>query len=155
MKTLTTLHEKIVQRERIELSGQSSTTIAFGLFIVFSIISCFIGYLILSSQGFSYAFFGVVAFSLTGMIYLLSIIWKIIGSAYIKGDMLIVKYLFGKFKVTELRSIRGIKTVKLLGLRLTSIRYKIDGSLHKVIIVGNANYLEDPKVIINSIRKVA
>jgi len=155
MKTLTTLNEKILQRERIELSGQSSTTIAFGLFIVFTIISFFVGYLVLSSQGLDYTFFAVVAFSLTGMICLLSLIWKIIGSAYIKGDMLIVKYLFGKFRVTELRSIRGIKTVKFIGFRLTSIRYKIDGSMHKVIIVGNANYLEDPKEIINSIRKVA
>lgn len=155
MKTIATLHEKMVQCERIELSGQSSTFIAFGLFIVFTIISFFIGYYVLATQGLNVAFFTVVAFFLTGMIYLLSIIWKIIGSAYIKGDMLIVKYLFGKFKVTELRSIRGIKTIKLVGLRLTSIRYKIDGSMHKVIIVGNANYLEDPKVVINSIRKVA
>lgn len=155
MKTIAALHEKIVQRERIELAGTSSTTIAFMFFLLFTTTGTIVNILIYSSQGFGAALYASAGFFLAGSISLLSIIWKAIGSAYIKGDMLIVKYLFGKFKVTELRSIRAIKTTKLLGFRLTSIRYKIDGEIHKVLIFGSTNYIQDPKMIIETVRKVA
>lgn len=155
MKTIATLHEKIVQRERIDLAGQSSTTIALALFLLFTAAGCVTGLILFIYNGFSPLFFAASAFFLTGIVYILSMIWKMIGSAYIKGDMLIVKYLFAKFKVTELRSIRGVKTVKFIGLRLTSIRFKIDGTYYKVIIFGGTNYIKDPKTIIDTIRKVA
>lgn len=155
MRTIATLQEKIVQRERIDLAGQSSTTIALVIFLLFTITGFVTGLLIFYSRGFSPLFFATSFFFLTGIVYISSLIWKMIGSAYIKGDMLIVKYLFGKFKVTELRSIRGVKTIKIMGLRLTSIRYKIDGVYHKVLIFGSANYIRNPKTIIDTIRKVA
>ena len=156
MKTIaTTLQEKTTFSEPIELSRQTSTRIPLALFFVFFIMSIVTGYAILASQGAGFLFFTASAFFLGGMIYFLSLIWKIIGSAYIKNDMLIVKYLFGKFKVTELRSIRGVKTLKVFGLRLTSIRFKVDGTIYKVVMFGTANYLQDPKTIINTLRKVA
>lgn len=156
MKTIaTTLQEKITLCEPIELSRETSTRIPLALFFVFFALSIITGYTILASQGATPIFFTVSSFFLGGMIYFLSLIWRIIGSAYIKNDMLIVKYLFGKFKVTELRSIRGVKTVKFLGLRLTSIRFKVDGTIYKVIMFGRANYLQDPKTIINTLRKAA
>jgi hypothetical protein len=155
MKTLATLNEKIVQRERIDLAGQSSTTIALILFTLFAGLSLMAGYTILAAQGFSLLFFSAAAFSLVGLAYMLSMIWKLIGSAYIKGEMLIVKYLFGKFKVTELRSVRGVKTIRFMGMRLTSIRFKIDGNLHKVIIFGSTHTIQNPKTIIDTVRKVA
>lgn len=155
MKTLATLNEKIVQRERIDLAGQSGTTIALVFVIAFASVSIATGYMILAAQGFSPLFFAVAAFSFVGIIYMLSLIWRLIGSAYIKGEMLIVKYLFGKFKVTELRSVRGVKSVKILGLRLTSIRFKIDGHYHKVMLFGNTSYIQDQKTIIAAARKVA
>lgn len=155
MNTIAALHEKIVQRERIELAGTSSTTIPFLFFLLFTTTGTIINILIFSSHGLGIALYASMVFFLAGSISLLSIIWKTIGSAYIKGDMLIVKYLFGKFKVTELRSIRAIKTTKLLGFRLTSIRFKIDGEIYKVVIFGSANYIHDPKMIIETVRKVA
>ncbi|HLP56832.1 MAG TPA: hypothetical protein VK151_17465 [Fluviicola sp.] len=156
MKTIaTTLQEKITLREPIELSRQTSTRIPLALFFVFFAMSIVTGYALLASQGATPLFFTVSAFFLGGMVYFLSFVWKIIGSAYIKNDMLIVKYSFGKFKVTELRSIRGVKTLKVLGLRLTSIRFKVDGTLYKVVMFGPANYLQDPKTIINTLRKAA
>lgn len=155
MKTLATLNEKIVQRERIDLAGQSGTTIALVLVFLFASAGITTGYMVFAAQGFSLLFFTLSAFFLTGMAYALSLIWRLIGSAYIKGEMLIVKYLFGKFKVTELRSIRGVKTLKILGFRLTSIRFKIDGNYHKVMIFGNSSYIQDQKTIIDAARKVA
>lgn len=156
MKTIaTTLQEKITLSEPIELSRQTSTRIPLALFFAFFAMSIVTGYAILATQGASPLFFTASAFFVGGMIYFLSLIWKIIGSAYIKNDMLIVKYLFGKFKVTELRSIRGVKTLKLFGLRLTSIRFKVDGTIYKVVMFGTANYLQDPKTIINTLRKAA
>jgi hypothetical protein len=155
MRTLATLNEKIVQRERIDLAGQSGGTIALTFVFLFAAAGIMAGYLIVATQGFSPLFFAVSVFFLTGLIYSVSRIWKMIGSAYIKGEMLIVKYTFGKFKVTELRSIRGVKTVKIPGLRLTSIRYKIDGNYHKVLIFGKTSYLQDQKTIIDTARKVA
>jgi hypothetical protein len=155
MKTLATLNEKIVQRERIDLAGQSSTTIAIVLFTLFAGLSITGGYTILVTQGFSLLFFSAVAFSLVGLAYMLSMIWRLIGSAYIKGEMLIVKYQFGKFKVTELRSVRRVKTTRFMGMRLTSIRFKIDGDLHKVIIFGSTHTIRNPKTIIDTALKVA
>jgi hypothetical protein len=155
MNTIAALHEKIVQRERIELAGTSNTTIPFVFFLLFTTIGTIVNILIFSSQGFGIPFLASTGFFLAGSISILSLIWKAIGAAYIKGDMLIVKYLFGKSKVTELRSIRAIKTTKLLGFRLTSIRYKIDGEIHKVLIFGSTNYIHDPKMIIETVRKVA
>ncbi|MES2556288.1 MAG: hypothetical protein V4604_09065 [Bacteroidota bacterium] len=156
MKTIaTTLQEKITLREPIELSRQTSTRIPLALFFIFFAMSIVTGYAILAAQGATPLFFTVSAFFLGGMIFFLSLIWKIIGSAYIKNDMLIVKYLFGKFKVTELRSIRGVKTAKVFGLRLTSIRFKVDGTMYKVVMFGRTNYLHDPKTIINTLRKAA
>jgi hypothetical protein len=155
MKTLATLNEKIVQRERIDLAGQFSTTVALLLFFFFAVLSITAGYAILANQGLSMLFFAAIGFFMTGLVYLFSLIWRLIGSAYIKGEMLIVNYLFGKYKVTELRSIRGIKTVRIMGIRLTSIRFKIDGNQHKVIIFGGTNYIQNPKMIIDAVRKVA
>lgn len=155
MKTIATLHEKIVQRERIDLANQHSTSIALLFFLAYSSFGIYVSYSVYASSGFDYPFLATAAFFFTGMLYLVSIIWKMIGSAYIKGEMLIVKYLFGKFKVTELRSIRAVKTVRIPGIRLTSIRFKIDGVSHKVLIFGSADYIDDPKMIIEAIRKVA
>ena len=155
MKTMTTLHEKITQRERIELAGQSSTTIAFALLLMFTTLGIATGLFILSNQGYSALFFITSAFFMVGILYLVSLIWRVIGSGYIKGEMLIVKYPFGKFKVTELRSVRGVKTVRFFGLRLTSIRFRIDGVVHKVLIFGGASYIDNPKTIIDTVRKLA
>lgn len=155
MKTITTLHDKIVQRERIELSGPSGTSIAFLIFLLFTVSGLGLNLYIFSEKGFSPVLFVSLAFFALAVVSLLAIVWKSVGTAYIKGDMLIVRYPFGKYKVTELRSIRSIKSAKILGLRLTAIRYKIDGESFKVFMFGNANYIQNPKTIINTIRKVA
>lgn len=156
MKTLSThLNEKISHPEPIQLSPHTSTRIPLALFCTFLALSLLTGYYLIHSHGANALFFGFLGCCITGALYFLSFIWRIIGSAYIKADMLIVKYAFGKFKVTDLRSIRGVKTTSILGIRLTSIRFKVDGVLYKVILLGNARYLGDPKKIIESLRNAA
>lgn len=156
MKTLSThLNEKISHQEPIQLSPETSTRIPLALFCVFLALSLATGYYLITSHGVNMIFFGFLGLCVTSALYFLSFIWRIIGSAYIKADMLIVKYAFGKFKVTDLRSIRGVKTTSFLGIRLTSIRFKVDGVLYKVILLGNARYLGDPKKIIEQLRNAA
>lgn len=156
MKTLSThLNEKVTHQEPILLSPHTSTRIPLAFFCIFLVLSLLTGYYLIHSQGANALFFGFLACCITSALYFLSYIWRIIGSAYIKADMLIVKYAFGKFKVTDLRSIRGVKTTSIFGIRLTSIRFKVDGVLYKVILLGNARYLGDPKKIIESLRNAA
>src|ERR1044072_5987214 len=155
MKTLVSLNEKIILRERIDLAGQFGTFVALILFVLFASLTMIAGYFILLSQGFNFFFFVSTACLITGLAVVLSLIGKSIGSAYIKGDMLIVRYLFGKPKVTELRTVRGVRTIGIFGMRSPSIRYKIDGSQHKVFIFGNTEYLRSTKMIIDTARKVA
>ena len=156
MKTLSTpLNDKVAHQEPIQLNAHTSTRIPLALFSIFLLLSLATGYYLITSHGPNLIFFGFLGFCVISALYFLSFIWRMIGSAYIKADMLIVKYAFGKFKVTDLRSIRGIKTTSFLGIRLSSIRFKVDGVLHKVILLGNARYLDDPKKIIETLRNVA
>lgn len=155
MKTLVSLNEKIIRRERIDLAGPFGTFVALTLFIFFAALSITAGYLILISQGFNLLFFASTGFLIGGLAWVASLIGRSIGWAYIKGDMLIVCYLFRKSKVTELRTVRRVRTIGIFGIRSTSIRYKIDGNQHKVFIFGNTAYIQSPKTIIDTARKVA
>jgi hypothetical protein len=154
MKTLVSLNEKIIRRERIDLAGQFGTFVGLTLFMLFAALSMITGYLILISQGFNLFFFASAALLMAGLAVVSSLVGRSIGSAYIKGDMLIVRYLFRKPKVTELRTVRGVRTIDIFGIRSTSIRYRIDGSQHKVFIFGNTD-IQSPKTIIDTARKVA
>jgi len=155
MKTITTLHDQIVQREKIELVGQTCTKVALIFLLLFLSFATTTAYLIFASEGFSTLFATTTLFFAVGLALIIRTIWRSIATAYIKGEMLIVRYLIGKSKVTEVRSIRTTQSVRILGIRFTMIKFRLDGGLHSVLIFGIPNYIQDPKTIIDTIRKVA
>jgi len=155
MKTITTLQDQILHREKIELVGQTCTKVALLFLVLFVSIGTTAEYLIFANSGISLSFILASLFFAAGLSVIVRTIWRSIATAYIKGEMLIVRYLIGKSKITEIRSIRSTRSIRILGIRFTTLKFKLDGGLHSVLIFGIPNYIQDPKTIIDTIRKVA
>jgi|GEM_PF-2688785 len=155
MKTITTLHNQILQREKIELVGHTCTKVALIFLFLFICSGITAEYFIFASQGIGTSLLTATVFFGLGLAFIVRMIWRTIATAYIRGEMLIVRYLVGKSKVTEISSIRTTRSIGILGIRFMMIRFKLDGELHSVLIFGTPKYIQDPKIIIDTIRKVA
>jgi len=155
MKTITTLHNQILRREKIELVGLTCTKVALVFLFLFISAGITTEYFIFSSQGIGTSLLVATVFFALGLGFIVRMIWRTIATAYIRGEMLIVRYLVGKSKITEINSIRTTRSVGILGIRFMMIRFRLDGQLHSVLIFGTPNYIQDPQVIIDTIRKVA
>jgi len=156
MKTLTTLEEKIVHREKIELGAPMKASTVLSLLSLFIVVCLTAELLILTTHGINFAFILATAFFISGLLFFLSTLWKSMATAYIKGEMLIVRFLFDKPKITCIDSIRDIRSLNWLGIRFTTFRFNVDGRHHKVILYGIPDYLQDPKTVIETVvRNVA
>lgn len=68
--------------------------------------------------------------------------------ASIKGDNLILKSYGENSIVTPVESIHSIKTKDLLGIELTSVSYKVDGTSDNFLILSNSIRKKSPGIIL-------
>lgn len=140
--------------ERIQLAGNSCIKVAF-LILSVIILSCVtVQYFIFSRLG-----VGLPLFVVSGAFAILIFsaartFWTSVATAYIRGEMVIVKYVSGASKITELRVMRTESNFNFFGIRLTRLKFRIDGRYSRVLIlhIGNQN---DPGQIIQSVQHAA
>lgn len=142
-------------REKVTLAGNTCTKISITLFLLSTVLSLTSLYLIVKMYGIS----PFLLFAATGLFVLHAAmayqIYINMASAYISGDMLIVHYLFGRSKVTEIRSLCSVKSYRILFLRFTMLKFKLDGKKYRIFTFGIPLLSADPKVILEQARKVA
>lgn len=69
---------------------------------------------------------------------------KLLASAALKGDALILNTIDNKNCVTSIRSIRKIKTNKIGNRIITALHYNLDGSSRKAVLVSTLKNTEEP-----------
>ena len=154
MNTITTLNDH-PKRGKIELASQASTKVALLFLVIFACSGTVATYFVFEWNGLGLTFVTTLAFFLIGLGLITRMIWKSIATAYIKGEMLIVRYLSGQLRITELRAIQATRSVRVLGIRFSMLKFRLDGSHHRILIFGLPYYTHDPRQIIESSRRVA
>ena len=152
MCSIDLLESKIKNKEQIVLSYNSNSIRILNLIIstlYFSVIISFI-YLfelskitLLSSVIIS-IFFGIYLTSIRNYVY-----------ASIKGEMLLTKNIYHKNKITNLKSIRSIKSITLFGINYTKVKYKLDGVKHTIQMIKylNKNDLGNDIILKSALKK--
>ncbi len=79
--------------------------------------------------------------------------YRTLSSAVIKGDAVILKNLQNEHAVTHVRSIRTIQTKRLAGKRFTSLRYHLDGTQRKALLVTDLDQNDSPQLMIRRIQR--
>jgi hypothetical protein len=119
------LLRKIANKETIILSFGCDSIKAFAILIT-------IMYLVLSFSifyFFHFSFKTIALLSIPLITYLLIMIQlKKYVSASIIGEMLISESIFKKNKITSLKSIKELSSVRFFSYEITKIIYKLDGS---------------------------
>lgn len=154
MKTITSFDDQ-PKRGKIELASQANTKVALLFLVLFACSGCVTNYFVYEWNGLGLIFIATLGFFLLGLAFIARMIWKSIATAYIKGEMLIVRYLSGQLRVTELRAIKATRSVRILGIRFSMLKFRLDGSHHRILIFGLPYYTQDPHQIIESSRDVA
>lgn len=157
MDTNTTLLEKLNHQEKIDLNSVSSCK--WGLISIGGLTT-----LSLATQAFLIHKSGLTSILFIGSLIaggiLLALVYHIskrIASAYIKGDVIIVNYYWGRKhpKVMDLRCVRTIRTKQVLGYPVTSMKFKFDGVVYRAILLGKPSMAKNAENIIKEIRSSA
>jgi hypothetical protein len=136
--TNTALLAKFQQCEKISLNSISGLKWLVRLFVTLSIFSLVITILTIQKTGFSNLFFLASSVTMVMLLFLFFGSTSKIANAYIKGDILIVKYYRKRNpKVMDVRCIRTIKTHSFLGLNITRLEFKFDGVRYRAMLLGN------------------
>lgn len=142
-------------REKVTLAGNTCTKISITLFLLSVVLSLSSLYLVVKMSGISsFVLFAAVAL----FVWHVALAYQIyinMASAYISGEMLIVHYLFGRSKVTEIRSLCSVKSYRIVLLRFTVLKFKLDGKKYRIFTFGIPFLSTDPKLILEQARKVA
>lgn len=69
---------------------------------------------------------------------------KLLASAALKGDALILNTIDNKNCVTSIRSIRKIKINKIGNRTITALHYNLDGSSRKAVLVSTLKSTNEP-----------
>ncbi|MDB0011574.1 hypothetical protein N9E20_02070 [Crocinitomicaceae bacterium] len=143
------LESKIKNKEQIILSYNSNSVRVLNLIIgslylisIISVIYLFnISKITILSASIISFFYGIFFMSIKNYV-----------SASIKGEMLLTKNIYHKNKITDLKSIRSIKSITLFGINYTKVKYKLDGVRHTIQMI---KYLSKNEVGIDVILKSA
>ncbi len=147
------LDQKILNREQIILSRDCNTIKLLNFVLI---VLCL---LTISSLLYFYKInkTGIALSAVFSLLYL-SFYYNIkqYASASIKGEMLLLKNIKNENFITELRSIKSIRSFTLFRMNYTSITFKLDGGCHtaKIIKKLENDDIENEKII-NSILKKA
>ncbi len=82
----------------------------------------------------------VIGFIISTLLVSFIFIKKLFGSlasASLKGDSLILKDIYNNNHVASIKYIRNIKTKKLGTIHLTTLNFKIDGTLRKAVLISD------------------
>jgi len=148
------LDEKISDKEQIVLSYDCQTIKTLNILIA---ILCFIS---ISTLLF-YFRINKTALTVSAILGLSYFIFyknlKHYASASIKGEMLILKDMNDKNRITDLKSIKSICSSTIFGFNYTKIKFKLDVVNHTVRLIKKINDGEigNDVIIKSALRKVA
>ncbi len=137
MSANSSLLKRLEKREKIHVTP-SHYLRKWNLFFLFlTFFAIILDVLIIYKIGKSFLTVGlvlVVTFTPLLAIYYLR---KHVSAAYMRGDTLIFKSFDNSSKVTSLRSVRKVKSKKLLGFKCIRLEYNLDGMYNSVIILNS------------------
>jgi hypothetical protein len=148
------MNDTAAHSDNIQLADSSSVKVAVMFLAILMLAGSAIEYLIFRELGTGLTLLvsGLAAIAIFAAIALA--VLTSVATAYIRGGMLIVKYLHGRPKITDLKVIRTERNYKLLGIRLTQLRFRIDGKHSRAILLGTGRS-GDPMQILRSARHAA
>lgn len=156
MNTNSDILKKVNLCEKIELNGNTNSKI-----LLLPILLPFVVGISLLIPLYAYLsisllfYFSVVALSFLIVLGIRKIIKKT-AKAYIKGDTLVVKFAYGTTpKVMNLKSVRSVKTKKMIGYTYTNLNFKMDGISYNVLLFGKPNTNESAESIISIAKQIA
>lgn len=120
------LLRKIANKEKIILSFECDSIKAFA--IITTVIYLILSFSIIYSLPFNFKTLGLLSIPFVTYILLMFQLKKYV-SASVVGEMLISESIFKKNKITSLKSIKEMSSIRFLNYEITKIVYKLDGDI--------------------------
>lgn len=120
-----------------QIAGRSSVNTALIFLILAAAGGLFAEAIVFLKTGFSVYLIATTLSVLIAFGTLFRIFWNSAATAYTKDGMLIVRYVNGKVRITELQHMRMGKVHKYLLFRVSRLRFSLDGRQHKILVFSS------------------
>ena len=131
-----TIKTPVSGNDTIELVGQAYVNTALFFLTGLALSGLLLEVIILSKLG--AGIISLISLLIFAIVFgvLLRKFWKSMATAYIRGEMVIVKYLNGDIRITELKHVKMCKSFKFMKLGISNLKFRVDGKQHRVLLFG-------------------
>ncbi len=130
--------ERLTNRKRVDITPLNYLQRCAISMIVQVFLALAIATWVVYSIGLTFVTLGVSAAILISAVAFCLYFRKQTKSVAVKGDTLILNSYDKRSLVTSLRSVKSVRTVNILGVHFTRLKYKLDGVTRKALLLNRS-----------------